>query len=125
MPDKITVTVNGSVQLRPDKISYGYPQTDGEGSGATDENRMFREVLPERDTLKLLFSYPDEATAQKLMRVRALVDCQVDFYDLRSRARMTKTMYPVGDDLVTLGLLNGNLLFEPYELRFIQMIPNI
>jgi hypothetical protein len=124
VPAKATITVNGSINLVPDKISYGYPQTDGEGSGATDENRMFREVLPERDTLKLLFSYPSEAVAQKLMQVRALVDCSVNFYDLRSRSRVTKTMYPVGDDLVTHALLSGEFIFEPYELRFVQMIPN-
>lgn len=124
MATKTQVVVNGSITLNPDQFSYGYPQTDGEGSGATDENRMFREVLPERDTLKLLFNIPGEAVAQQLMQVRGLASCTVDFYDIRSRSRATKTMYPAGDDLVTGGMLNGDLWFEAYELRFVQMIPN-
>jgi len=123
MATKIEVVVNG-ITLKPNRLSYGYPQTDGEGSGATDENVMYREVLPERDTLKLEFPFPDEATAQKLMQVRGLVSCNVDFFDIRSLSRKTKVMYPVGDDLVTHSFINGALTFETYELRFVQMIPD-
>lgn len=47
--------INGSITLTADGMGWEYPQTDSEGSGATDENLMIREVLPERDKLILTF----------------------------------------------------------------------
>jgi hypothetical protein len=122
--DKISLIINGNITLKPDGAAFGYPQTDGEGSGATDENVMYREVLPSRYTLKYRFDFPNEATAQKIMQARGMESCTVNYYDILTLSRVTKTMYPAGDDLVVHALLNNEYTFEPYELRFIQMIPN-
>ena len=39
--EKYEVMINGSITLKADQMSWEYPQTDGEGSGATDENRLY------------------------------------------------------------------------------------
>ena len=122
--NKYDVVVNGSITLKVDNLKFGYPQTDGEGSGATDGNVMFREVLPARYTVKYLFNCMDEKTAQKVMQVRSMESCSVNYYDILTLSWVTKTMYPAGDDLVVRELLESGFIFEPYELRFIQMIPD-
>lgn len=121
----ITDSSNNTTTLYPDGIGWDYPQTDGEGSGATDENVMYREVLPERDKITLSFSSgTTEATVQSILAVRKMVDCSVSFWDLRAGARVTKTMYPVSDEIKAKSLVNGDFIVEPFELRFIQTIPN-
>lgn len=123
--DKCSVVVNGNVTLHPDGFGWDYPQTDGEGSGATDENRMYREVLPERDKITLSFSSgTTEEEVRKILRVRALDECIVNFFDFREGARVTKTMYPVSDEIKAKVLINGKFIVEPFDLRFIQTIPN-
>lgn len=125
MAEKYEVIINGNITLLADGLSWEYPQTDGEGSGATDENMMYREVLPERDKISLSFSQGlKEAEIRKILRVRAMEDCTVNFYDLREGTRLTKTMYPVADTIKAKALINGEFIVEPFELRFIQMIPN-
>lgn len=124
--EKYEVLINGKTTLKADQMSWEYPQTDGEGSGATDENVMIREVLPERDKITLSFSGSDlsEAEIRKILMVRALDSCIVNYYDLRSGSRVTRTMYPVSDAIKTKLMLNsGELVVEPFELRFIQTIP--
>lgn len=123
--DKYRVVINNSITLHPDGMGWDYPQTDSEGSGATDENVMYREVLPERDKITLSFSSGTaEATVQTILGVRALVSCTVNFWDLRTGTRVTKTMYPVSDEIKAKSLVNGDFIVEPFELRFIQTIPN-
>ena len=51
--EKYEVQINGKTKLKADQMSWEYPQTDGDGSGATDENVMIRDVLPERDKISL------------------------------------------------------------------------
>lgn len=128
---KYQVVINGTTVLEADGMGWDYPQTDGEGSGATDENLMYREVLPERDKITLSFSSDtSEATVRTILGVRALVSCSVNFWDLRSGTRVTKTMYPVSDEIKAKSLMKqGNnstpeFIVEPFELRFIQIIPN-
>lgn len=106
-------------------MSWEYPQTDGEGSGATDENIMIREVLPERDKISLSFNGEGmtEADIRKVLTVRKMDSCTVNYYDLWSGARVTRTMYPVSDAIKTKALIDGNFIVEPFELRFIQTIP--
>lgn len=125
MAEKYEVIINGSTVLTPDKMGWEYPQTDGEGSGATDENVMFREVLPERDKITLGFEKGrTEAEIRDILAVRALDECEVEFYDLREGKRLTKTMYPVADAINATLLIDGEFFCEPFELRFIQTIPN-
>lgn len=46
-------------------MSWEYPQTDGDGSGATDENVMIREVLPERDKISFFSGRGAERSQHK------------------------------------------------------------
>lgn len=123
--EKYEVLINGSITLKADQMSWEYPQTDGEGSGATDENIMIREVLPERDKISLSFNGEGmtEADIRKVLTVRKMDSCTVNYYDLRSGARVTRTMYPVSDAIKTKALIDGNFIVESFELRFIQTIP--
>ena len=122
---KYEVVINGNITLVADGIGWEYPQTDGEGSGATDENVMFREVLPERDKITLRFEKgKTEAEIRTILAVRALDECTVNFYDLRAGKRLTKTMYPVADAIKAHMLVNGEFVCDSFELRFIQTIPN-
>lgn len=126
--DKKTVYIesdNFSATLHPDNIGWDYPQTDGEGSTATDENVLIREVLPERDKIFLSFSSgTSEEDLQRILKVRKLEECYVTFYDVREGERVTKKMHPVSDAIKAKYLINNEFVVEPFELRFIQMIPN-
>ena len=125
MSEKYEVIINGNIVLTADSMGWEYPQTDGEGSGATDENVMFREVLPERDKITLGFEKgKTESEIRRILQVRALDECEVEFYDLRAGRRLTKTMYPVSDTITANLLINGEFACEPFELRFIQTVPN-
>ena len=97
--EKYEVLINGSITLEADGIGWEYPQTDSEGSGATDEIR-------------------------KILQVRAMTECTVKFYDLRAGAFLTKTMYPVSDAVTAHALINGEYIIEAFELRFVQTVPN-
>lgn len=123
--EKYEVMINGSIILKADQMSWEYPQTDGEGSGATDENIMIREVLPERDKISLSFRGEGmtEADVRTVLAVRKMDSCTVNYYDLRSGSRVTRTMYPVSDAIKTKALIDGNFIVESFELRFIQTIP--
>ncbi len=122
------MVIDGDIVLKADVgLSWEYPQTDGEGSGATDENVMIREVLPERDKLVLKFSGRNlsEADLRKILTVRRKDECTVNFYDIAEGKRMTKKMYPSADAInADLFFDDGEFVVEPFELRFIQMIPN-
>ncbi|MBQ8027172.1 MAG: hypothetical protein IJ261_03545 [Clostridia bacterium] len=125
MAEKYEVIINNQITLTADGMGWEYPQTDGEGSGATDENLMFREVLPERDKITLRFEWgKTEAEIRTILAVRAMEECQVNFYDLRAGERLTKTMYPVSDTINASLMADGEFVCEPFELRFIQTVPN-
>lgn len=121
---KYEVLINGSITLVADNISWEYPQTDGEGSGATDENMMIREVLPERDKIALKFEKgKSEEEIRTILQVRSLVECTVNYYDLREGKRITRQMYPVSDAVQAAFLIDDEFVCEPFELRFIQTVP--
>lgn len=123
--EKYEILINNSITLTADGMAWEYPQTDGEGSGATDENVMIREVLPERDTIALTFETgKSEAEIRTILQVRAMDECTVNYYDLRAGARLTKTMYPVSDAVKAAYLIGGQFVVEAFELRFVQMVPN-
>lgn len=122
--EKYEVLINGSITLVADNISWEYPQTDGEGSGATDENLMIREVLPERDKIALKFEKgKSEEEVRTILQVRSLVECTVNYYDLREGERVTRQMYPVSDAVQAAFLIDDEFVCEPFELRFIQTVP--
>lgn len=123
MANKYEIIVNGQT-IAVDGMSWEYPQTDSESSGATEENVMIRDVLPERMKLVCNFEIMDEVKASQLLQIRALTECAVNFYDLRSRSRVTRQMYPVADEIKAHMLIDGTFYVEPFELRFIQTIPD-
>lgn len=113
------------IELEADGMGWEYPQTDGEGSGATDENVMIREVLPERDKITLRFEKgTSEEKVRQILKVRKMSECEVEFYDLREGDRLTKKMYPVSDEIKAAYLINNEFVVEPFELRFVQTVPN-
>lgn len=121
----INPSSNNPIELNADGMGWEYPQTDGEGSGATDENVMIREVLPERDKITLTFEKgAKEAEIRKILNVRKMDECEVEFYDLREGKRLTKQMYPVSDAIKAAYLINDDFVVDPFELRFVQMTPN-
>jgi len=122
MATKYEIVVDG-VTIPVDGLGWEYPQTDGEGSGATEGNVMIRDVLPERMKITCSFEIMDEARAAQLLQIRAKAECFVNFYDLRSRGRRTLQMYPVSDEIKAKMLTNGTFYVEPFELRFIQTVP--
>ena len=122
MASKSEIIVNGQT-ISVDGLSWEYPQTDSESSGATDGNVMIRDVLPERMKISCNFQFMDEAKAAQILQIRALTECTVDFYDLRSRGRRTLQMYPVADEIKAHMLIDGTFYVEPFELRFIQTVP--
>lgn len=121
--EKYQISVDGTV-IDCDKLAFDYPQTDSESSGATDANVMIRDVLPERMKLVCGFERIDEVKAATLLQIRAKVECSVNFYDLRTRTRVTRKMYPVADEIQVGYMLNGTFYCEPFELRFIQTVPD-
>lgn len=123
MASKYEIVVDGET-IACDGLSWEYPQTDSEASGATDENVMIRDVLPERMKLYCQFEYVDEAKAARLLKIRQKTECSVNFYDLRNRAFITRKMYPVADTIKAKMLADGTFYCEPFELRFIQTIPD-
>lgn len=122
MASKYEIVVDGQT-IAVDGISWEYPQTDSESSGATDANVMIRDVLPERMKIVCNFEYMDEEKAAKVLQIRAKTECTVNFYDLRSRGRRTLKMYPVADEIKAHMLIDGTFYVEPFELRFIQTVP--
>ena len=122
--DRYEVKINDNIILKAAGMSWEYPQTDGEGSGANDENVFYREVLPERDKIVLKFDNDlSEKDIRTILAVRSMVECTVNYYDLREGERIDRIMYPVSDAIVAKALINGEFIVEPFELRFVQMIP--
>lgn len=55
------------VEYAADGIWWEYPQTDGEGTGASDENVMYRDVLPERMKFGIKIISPSEERIATLL----------------------------------------------------------
>lgn len=111
-----------------DGIWWDYPQTDAESSGATDENVFFRDVLPRRMKFGGTFQVPNEEMASKVLKMRKKESCEVNFWDLETRTRVTRTMYPTCDAVKAQVLFNDDgteeFVCEDIEVRFTQMIPD-
>lgn len=106
-------------------MGWDYPQTDSESSGATDENVMYRDVLPRRMKFIVKFEKPDEVLASKILLMRKKESCLVNFWDLETRTRVERTMYPASDAVNALMVSSNNdFVCEDIEIRFTQMIPD-
>ena len=122
--NKNEITVD-NVLYKVDQIGWDYPQTDSESSGATDDNVMYRDVLPRRMKLIVKFEKPNEELASIILQMRAKESCTVNFWDLETRTRKERVMYPTSDQVNASLLFNdNNFLCEDIEIRFTQMIPD-
>lgn len=122
--NKNEITVD-NVLFKVDQIGWDYPQTDSESSGATDDNVMYRDVLPRRMKLIVKFEKPNEELASIILQMRAKESCTVNFWDLETRTRKERVMYPTSDQVNASLLFNdNNFLCEDIEIRFTQMIPD-
>ena len=123
MAEKLEVIINDSITLSADSIYWSYEQTDSEDSGATADNVMYREVLPERMKFGITKEHLTEEEAAVWLKVQRYESCSVNFWDLRENGRRTLTMYPASDEITAGYKINGEFYCESFELRFIQMIP--
>ncbi|MBO5142692.1 MAG: hypothetical protein J6J11_01640 [Treponema sp.] len=124
---KYEVEIDGEV-FKFDQFDWDYPQTDSESSSPSDDNILYRDVLPRRMKFSATKEFPDEKIASKLLLMRKKDSATVNFWDLETRSRVTRIMYPVCDAVKakTLFLENGEELFtcESIQVRFTQMIPD-
>ena len=117
-----------SIKYIIDGIWWDYPQTDSESSGATDDNVMYRDVLPRRVKFGATLKVPDEERASNIINVRKKEECMVDYWDLETRGRVLRKMYPVCDAVAAKVLFNNDgseeFLCEDIEIRFTQLVPD-
>lgn len=89
---------------------------------------MFRDVLPRRVKVGFLFQKLNEEEASEILMERKKEQSEINYYDLESRSRVTRIMYPASDQV------NAHVLFcnegaenfncDDIELRYTQMIPD-
>ena len=121
--NKYQVQVDG-VTYDFDGIWWDYPQTDSESSGASENNVMYREVLPERMKFGVQVMKPNESRCSTLLKMCKKESASVNFYDLREMKRVTRTMYIVSDQVNAELLHDGTFNCDDFEIRFIQMVPD-
>lgn len=118
--NKYEIQVNG-LTYNIDGIYWDYPQTDSEQTTRTDENVLYRDVLPEMVKIGVRFDHPTEDEISRILKMRKLEECQVTYWCIREMQYVTKTMMPVSDEIHALALKDGSFICEPFEVRFIQM----
>lgn len=125
--NKYDILVDGEL-FAFDQLEWDYPQTDSESSAPTDDNVLYRDVLPRRMKFSAIKENPDEKMASLLLLMRKKESCSVNFWDLETRTRVTRIMYPTCDAVKAKVLLHnsGEELFtcESIQLRFTQMVPD-
>lgn len=119
--DNVKYTIND--------IWWDYPQTDSESSGATDDNVMYRDVLPRRVKVGFLFQNPSQSLTSQILEARKKKECLVNYWDLETGDRIERKMYPTCDQVNAKILFNNNdgeeeFVCDDIELRFTQMIPD-
>lgn len=89
---------------------------------------MYRDVLPRRMKFIAKFEKPNEELASKLLQMRKKDSGIVNFWDLETRGRVEREMYPVCDQVNALQTFMNDseeeFLCDDIEVRFIQMIPD-
>lgn len=120
-----SVTQNGVTEyFHAQKVAYSYPQTDGDGAGATDENVMYLDPLPERMTFIAKYDAPEEQETVKLLRIAKNRTGEICFFDFREQKFVTKICYIVLENINPEYLIDGEFYCEAYEVSFIQQIPD-
>lgn len=120
-----SITQNGVTEyFHAQKVAYSYPQTDGEGAGATDENVMYLDPLPERMTFIAKYEHPDELETVKLLKAAKKRSGTIRFFDFREQDFVDKICYIVLENVNPEYLINGEFCCEAYEVSFVQQIPD-
>lgn len=106
------------------KVGYSYPQTDGDGAGATDENVMYLDPLPERMTFIAKYDVPSEEETVKLLQCAKKRNGTIRFFDFREQKFVDRICYIVLEDIEPEYLIDGEFVCNSYEVSFIQQIPD-
>lgn len=106
------------------KVGYRYPQTDGDGAGATDENVMFLDPLPERMTFIAKYDKPEEQETVKLLQMAKKRSGTIRFFDYREQKFVSKICYIIAEEIDPEYLIDGEFVCNPFTIEFIQQIPD-
>lgn len=124
-PQKNEIIVNGNKLIIVDKLSYEYAQQDSEASGNSEDGTMYRDVIGLKNKLYCQFDDPEQRSGTNLDNLLYLIglsSMNVNYYDRRAKARITKSMYFVVDKIqLNPCEINNDYIAEPFEARFIQM----
>ena len=120
-----SITQDGVTKIfHAQSVAYSYPQTDGDGAGATDENVMFLDPLPERMTFIAKYESPEEQETALLLQMAKKRTGEIRFFDFREQDFVRKICYIVAENITPSYLLNGEFVCDPFEISFIQQIPD-
>ncbi len=124
-PEKNEIVVNSNILITVDKLSYEYSQQDSEASGNSEDGTMYRDVIGLKNKIYCKFEDPELRTGtnlDNLLELISLSSMNVNYYDRRKKARVTKSMYFVVDKIeLNPCEINNDYIAEPFEARFIQM----
>lgn len=124
-PGKHEIVVNGNVLIQVDKLSFEYSQQDSEASGNSEDGTMYRDVIGLKNKIYCRFEDPELRTGanlDNLLYLISLSSMNVNYWDRRSKTRVTKSMYFVTDKIeLNPCEINDDYIAEPFEARFIQM----
>ena len=115
-----TIVVDG-ITYNVDDIGYEYAQLDGDSAGRSEDGTMYRDVIGL--TNKIYCDFIDYRSGSELSSILKLLkkkSCNLTYYDPMEMARITKYMYVVGDQIKVINV-NGVLMAEKFQIRFIQM----
>lgn len=102
-----------------DDIGWEYAMQEGEQAGRSDDGSMWHDEVGMLDKVYFDFKdFRDEDGASKLINLIGKSDVSVTYYDLKSKAYITKSMYVAGDK-ITAGLINGVFRAYAFQIRFI------
>ncbi len=120
-----SITQEGGTQyFKAQKVAYSYPQTDGDGAGATDENVMYLDPLPERMTFIAKYEMPEEEETVKLLRCAKKRSGTIRFFDFREQDFVDRICYIVLENIEPEYMIDGEFVCNPYEVSFVQQIPD-
>lgn len=124
-PEKHEIVVNGNRLIIVDKLSFEYSQQDSEASGNSEDGTMYRDVIGLKNKIYCKFDDPEKRSGTNLDNLLYLIglsSMNVNYYDRRAKARVTKNMYFVVDKIeLNPCEINDDYIAEPFEARFIQM----
>lgn len=120
--EKFEIKVDNIVYM-VDDISYEYSQLDGESTGRSEDGTMYRDVIGLTTKISCDFNDKNRWRGTVLSNLLKLVEktsCFFNYFDIKENARVTKKMYIVSDS-IKINLINGEMVAQPFQIRFIQM----